>query len=503
MNCLSRHGLAYLIPPSRTWIAPSLSLCAWKRFYSISHDVEHHPITCGLSGQIIVELHNASLVRSSLSAPLVIYLPPYPSSSLHSPPSWLLRNFPVLSIPYRWSHNPSVSFRIQKTHGFPVPLHDTLQAYTWLLNSYLPSLSTNPPPSSSSFHAQKPIQRPLLIYGSYLGGTLATSLALTESYAYTNRPTHIHSLVVYNAILDWTPFSTTPDPVLFDKSSIPSYISSPELYSQKPWTTDTLHTLKTRLFPSPSQTFDAFASPLLFFRRPGTEVPKRWPIPPPSPNSTSPSSSSSHADSTVSEDFPVSNPEDAPSHYLEDFTSPDDPDESDFESPPSNFWDDELEEHPHESLQKSRKSHLIFPPRNSLLRLPRSLFLYSASSTPDMVKDGTVLKGGQETSPTEIQSDEEGEMFDVFKEQAEEMQKLMKRSIMMHELGDRIRWDEDCDAEAISGERVSVRSIGLLAVEGGGDRIEEDRDGKTGKEEGEEEAEVGRVVKGWLEEGGL
>ncbi|PQE17721.1 Alpha beta hydrolase fold-3 protein [Rutstroemia sp. NJR-2017a BVV2] len=359
-------------------------------------------------------------------------------------------------------------------------VHDTLQAYTWLLNTYLPSLFPDPPPPPSGFYPIKPIQRPLLIYGSYLGGTLATSLALTESYTSTNQKTKIHSLVVHNGIFDWTPFSTTPDPVLLDKSSIPPYISTPDLYSQKPWTTDILHTLKTRLFPSPSQTFDAFASPILFFRRPGIEVPQRWPIPPP------PKSESSSSPDSPTEELPV-----PPS--LEDFPSPpDDPDDSDIGSPPSNLWDDELEDHPHEPLETSRKSHLIFPPPKSLLKLPRSLFLYSKFSLPDsMGSDGKVQKGRGKDNENEITSDEADEKFEVFREQAEEMQRVMQRSIKLHELRDRIRWDDECDPEAIAGERVSVKGVGWGAVKGGGGIAEA------------EEAELESVVKGWFEEGGL
>jgi hypothetical protein len=343
-------------------------------------------------------------------------------------------------------------------------VHDTLQAYTWLLNTYLPPLFPDPPPPPSGFYPIKPIQRPLLIYGSYLGGTLATSLALTESHTSANQRTKIHSLVVHNGIFDWTPISTTPDPVLFNKSSISPYISTPDLYSQKPWTTDTLHSLKTRLFPSPSQTFDAFASPILLFRRPGIEVPQRWPIPAPPPKSESSSSPDS-----PTEELPV-----PPS--LEDFPSPpDDPEDYDMGSPPSNLWDDEPEEHPHEPLVTSRKTHLVFPPPNSALKLPRSLFLYSKSPLPDSIRD----------------DDRTDEKFEVFREQAEEMQKVMQRSIKMHELRDRIRWDDECDPDAIAGERVSVKGVGWGAVKGGGGIAEA------------EEAEVESVVKGWFEEGGL
>jgi hypothetical protein len=108
-----------------------------------------------------------------------------------------------------------------------------------------------------------------------------------------------------------------------------------------------------------------------------------------------------------------------------------------------------------------------------------------------MEDDGRVLKEGGEESETEITGDGADEKCDVFREQAEEMQRLMHRSIKLYELRDRIKWDDECDPQAIAGERVSVRGVGGAAVEGGGGTVEA------------EEAEVERVVKGWFEEGGL
>ncbi|ESZ92430.1 hypothetical protein SBOR_7189 [Sclerotinia borealis F-4128] len=448
----------------------------------------------------VERLHNANLLRSSPKIPLVIYLPPYPSSPPRHPPSWLLNSYPVLNIPYRWSHKPSISFRNQNSHAFPIPLHDTLQAYTWLLTRYLPSISSEPKPLvgvPSYFPTNPnptPTQRPLLIYGSYLGGSLATSLALTESFVSSQLPFKIHSLIVHNGIFDWTPISTTSGPSIYPSKSSNSAspnpslhrLSTSELYLRSPWTTPTLHALKSRLFPSPSQTFDPFASPLLFFRRAGIEVPNRWPIPPPpssspSPSSSPPFSSSPHASSTQT---PTSS---EPGNDFIDF--------DDFspylDSPPPDFWEDHQfvfeadEKHPHKRLQESRKSNLIFPPPKSTLQIPRSLFTYSSSATPSSSPSPSSSSHSRKNKD-EIREPED----DIFATQAQEIAQVMRRSIQMHELRERIMWDEDCDAKEIAGERVQSMEIGDEAGDGVGDG-----EGWEGPRE--------KVVRGWIENGGL
>ncbi|TGO62404.1 hypothetical protein BOTNAR_0114g00020 [Botryotinia narcissicola] len=454
--------------------------------------VEKYDIACGISGHITVEIRNGVLLRDSPKTPLVIYLPPYPSSPLSSfhPPSWLLNSYPVINIPYRWSHDPKTSFRKQRSHAFPIPLilrlsltattvHDTLQTYSWLLKSYLPSLLPEPQPLDSTYFYKnpKPIQRPLLIYGSYLGGTLATSLALTESFTSSFLPTKIHSLIVHNGIFDWTPISTTPDPSIFhsisaDSSKNLSYnrLSTLDLYESSPWTTLTLHAVKTRLFSSPSQTFDPFASPILFFRTAGIAVPQRWPVPPPAslpPSSFPPTETSSFqsAGSIEADDF---------SRYPDpQFPHPDLSNE---------YATEEEEEEPHEALLESRKSNLIFPPTKSSLQIPRSLFTYS----PFPFAEEKAYDISQNISPDEgkIEEKDEGEKENnIFKQQAQELTKLMRRSVVMHELKVRVLWDEDCDADETAKERVAEMEVGDAGWDGA---VERDT-----------------VVREWIDEGGL
>ncbi|KAM3153821.1 hypothetical protein ABEW05_005698 [Botrytis cinerea] len=412
--------------------------------------VEKYDIACGISGHITVEIHNGFLLRDSPKTPLVIYLPPYPSSPLSPfhPPSWLLSSYPVINIPYRWSHDPQTSFRKQKSHAFPIPLHDTLQAYSWLLKSYLPSLLPEPKPLDSNYYYTnpKPVQRPLLIYGSYLGGTLATSLALTESFTSSFLPTNIHSLIVHNGIFNWTPISTTPDPSIFRSKSSGSsqdlsynHLSTLDLYERSPWTTLTLHALKTRLFSSPSQTFDPHASPILLFRASGISVPQRWPIPPPDGFSPYPGPPFQYPD--LSNEYVTEEKEEAK---------------------------EEKEEESHEALAKSKKSKRFFPPANSSLRIPRSLFTYSPSSfngnkSHEISQDQKKGKGKKGKKEEKYEDN-------IFKQQARELTMLMRRSISKDELGERVQWDEDCNPEEIAKRRVTEMEVGDTGWDGARER---------------------------------
>jgi len=65
------------------------------------------------------------------------------------------------------------------------------------------------------------------------------------------------------------------------------------------------------------------------------------------------------------------------------------------------------------------------------------------------------------------------------KGQAEEIVKLMRRSVLMHEFKERVLWDEDADPGAAAEERV-----GICGLHGG--------EGKGGEE--------GRIMGEWIED---
>ncbi|TVY31049.1 hypothetical protein LHYA1_G000225 [Lachnellula hyalina] len=434
---------------------------------------------------VIDTLYNSQLLRNP-TAPLLIYLPPTGSSLRHNHPSIPshLNSNALARINYRWNHVPPPPHSSSPTspspsplplsshpsyanHPFPTPIHDTLHAYTFLTTSYLPSFS--PPlkntPSSptskfspkSAYYTSPPsklIQRPLLLYGSYLGGTLATTLALTESFSTKQTPLRIAGLIAKNAIFDWSGIGTSLPP------STPS--PTPEKGRQEAeaethWHETTLHILKEKLFANPSSTFDAFVSPILFFRTAGLNVPKYWPGTEPEP-SPEPESQYPSPPPSLSQD-PASPSSSSPEHE------------------PALGSGKRTTEH---ELETQRKSHLKFPTRDSGLKIPRALFIASSPSpfpsSPDIPKPKTKshanVKGKGKRKKSKGDNEEVTPIV-----QAEEMAALMRRSVLLHEYKDRRVWDEDLDAESAAEERVWVRSVG----------------GEEGEEEGE-------MVKEWIED---
>jgi hypothetical protein len=261
----------------------------------------------------------------------------------------------------------------------------------------------------------------LLIYGSYLGGTLATSLALTESHVSRSALTNIHGLIVQNGIFDWTSVATTKDPLL--TSTLPN--PNPEAHNallhsvstSTPYTLQTLHTLKPALFTHPASAFDAFASPILFFRSAGLSTPSAFPGTKPSPSS---------ATSTKLDDVAGLSLSDS---EREDLLS---------------MIGAEVESVPDEAVEVGRRSHLKFPPAGSGLKIPRSLFLYSGGAAREVVGKGKKrgVKG------TEV------------KQQTDAMVGLLRRSVVSYEFKDRAHWDEDLDPHAASEARVRMQEVG-------------------------------------------
>jgi hypothetical protein len=207
-------------------------------------------------------------------------------------------------------------------------------------------------------------------------------------------------------VYDWTGVATTRDPnLLHPASSLVDDGWAAKLWdSTRSWDTQTLHALKTRLFAHPSSPFDAFASPILFFRTAGLSIPSTW-----LGSSTSTSDRDSLSNNTGNNEGKAGKDKE-------------------------------------EEIEISRKSNLKFPPKDSGLRIPRSLFLTSKAEDSDR----------------------------ELARQAEEMVKVMRRSVVLHEFKERVLWDEDADAHQASEDRVQVCEI------------------SGGKEEG-------TVVRNWLD----
>ncbi|KAI9743017.1 MAG: hypothetical protein M1818_003312 [Claussenomyces sp. TS43310] len=262
----------------------------------------------------------------------------------------------VVSIAPRWS----------KTDPFPTPLHDVLVAFDWVVANLC---------SSSTFHTP----RPIAVCGSSIGGTLATSLALTESRP--GKKSRISALAVQDAVFNWTDIAT----------SIPSESDGP--------TMKTLLDARGHLFSSPAGCFDAFASPILFFRTSGLHVPLSFP--------STPSSEEVEPAGGQDVDGPELNP-------------------------------------------PLRRSNLKFPAKGSGLRLPYTRIAVTA----DLPTRPARQRGKGSSALVADALDQ------PLVAQAEEMARLMRRSVALHELNERVRDDPDGRSE---GQVVAARRIELIS----------------------------------------
>ncbi|KAG8667632.1 hypothetical protein FPOAC2_12807 [Fusarium poae] len=231
-------------------------------------------------------------------------------------------------------------------------------------------------------------RRDIYVYGSHLGASLAASLALTESHSH--EPFAVRGLVSYNGIYNWTMFF--PDhPV----NSIGQGDRNPKAYYKPPRGAYIHHLQRIlpKLFNSTADTFDVFASPSLFFHNPGINVPMSFHL------------------------------TEAESLAIEIMTNP----EGEV---------DPLTTAPH-------KSRMIFPPRDSSLKLPETLLLYD------------LLPASPRTKKSKFQ------WGNSLEKQAKELAVMMKSSIHKLEVPERVLWDDDIAIwEEEQARRVIVKRAG-------------------------------------------
>lgn len=305
--------------------------------------------------------------KHSPQTSLILHLPAFPSdegTSWHQIPQ-SFHDWPVASINYRWDYfNPDESPDSQ----WPAPVHDVAFAYSWLLANLAPP---------------RPSRRDMIVYGSYLGASLATSLALTESTIHA--PFGVRSSAAYNGVYNWTMF--LPEHPIHKRKGIAAQ-QPPMAQGGK---MEALHDAIPDLFREPSNMFDPFASPSLFFHNPGLLIPR-----------------------TLSE-TPLSNMISAA--LQDEDTGP--------------------------KTKPPRKSHLVFPPRASTLKIPQTLLLHDRFVGPP-------VKGKRKTK----------QRGNTFATQADELAELMRRSVEKVELKDRFQWDDMDESD------VAIRRVQTAEVEG-------------------------------------
>jgi acetyl esterase/lipase len=114
----------------------------------------------------------------------------------------------------------------------------------------------------------------LAVVGDFIGGGLATALSLTECRS--GQP-GIVAAAVSNPVVDWVSLDYE---IKLERRSVMAASTLVQAEAGD-MTVDALLNLRSQLFTKPSHYFDPFASPILFFRSAGAEVP-----PPPSDAST-------------------------------------------------------------------------------------------------------------------------------------------------------------------------------------------------------------------------
>ncbi|KAI1260148.1 hypothetical protein F5Y18DRAFT_261631 [Xylariaceae sp. FL1019] len=364
------------------------------------YDAERIRVPVGSSGSVNIDLHNLAKVSSSVE-PLLIYLPPFsnagPVTNLAQLPRFAQKHATAV-IHYRWTE-PSWEdaveddkaldnedpFRKPFRVGWPAPVHDTLKAYSWIVENLAPANYT---------------RRDIYVYGSYLGASLATSLALTEAHPHERMG--VRGCIAYNGIYNWTMF--LPDHSM-SKSAMPRNFFEEILHTPGDPDFQELKKMAGEWFLTPDNLFDPFASPCLFFHTPGLHVP-------PSFDESALQDSESSAEATwVSDDddeVPIPRPTKSP-----------------------------------------RKSPLVFPPRKSTLKIPEMLFLHD---TPPPLPPSQLRRQQRRTKKN---------FGNNFRTQADELAGLMRKSVNRVELRDRLKWDQEYDEwDDEAHRRIQVLDVG-------------------------------------------
>lgn len=370
---------------------------------------------------------------------MAIFIPPSSRADHNgiTPLPPCLAEHPTAIINYRWqphdeNNPPDIPFY------WPAPLHDVLFGYSWLADNLG---VTNTETSGANGNNNAPTPRSVYVYGSYLGASLAASLALTESHVpnSTQRMT-IRGLIAHNGIYNWTMF--LPDhPIhwFIPKSKIKNKPQDTENTLSIPVEEEGIFTqLKhqtSALFANPANLFDPFASPCLFFHSSNLYVPDDFTTPLSVSLSQLPPTLAEAANksATDSEDPESASALLARAAALAKRSRP------------------------------LRKGYLRFPPRNSTLRLPDTLLLYDAPRQHKLPPSAAGSSNGALPRRRGRASRDE-ELFveskNNFKVQAFELAGLMRRSLGMVKFRRRVVDEgEEEENQGLEDEEVWGREI--------------------------------------------
>lgn len=302
---------------------------------------------------------------------MLIYIPPFPAPS--PSPDYLppfLRRYPTAVIHYRWDSSTPPNHPCPL--HWPIPLHDVSFAYSHLLESLSPAF---------------PARRSIYVLSSHVGASLATSLALTESHPHKHFA--VRGLAVHNGVYNWTMF--LPDHRVHKSRGALMPVDKYGCDAIK-----ALGSLMPGLFKKTASLFDPFASPVLFFRTAGMDIPSSF-----TRSETLTSQIDHLAGLTLSEDEKAMLPNPPP--------------------PP-------------------RRAALVFPPRTSTLKIPETRLLYTRPPPLTKRKRRAKAKGN------------------TFETQALELAEVMRRSVE-REVKERMVWDDEV-GEDVPNKRVRLHDLG-------------------------------------------
>ncbi|CAG7968484.1 unnamed protein product [Penicillium salamii] len=143
------------------------------------------------------------------------------------------------------------------SYKYPTPVHDTLAGFDWIHKSLNPSK--------------------LGVFGTHIGGSLALMLALTEARS-------IKAVAALDPVCDWPildEYCTRESANVNTSDDADGGTPAPKTKRQRrkaaPNDLVPLLEARSRFFATPERCFDSFASPILFLRSAGRDVPRAFP----------------------------------------------------------------------------------------------------------------------------------------------------------------------------------------------------------------------------------
>ncbi|EMC99501.1 hypothetical protein BAUCODRAFT_57280, partial [Baudoinia panamericana UAMH 10762] len=203
-------------------------------------------VPCYSNGHITLDIYTPTRPASptdARSTAAILYLPRVPALLGNERDDANIKAFleqqshPVVSIKYRLS----------REHPYPMPIHDVVTGFDWVKENLLPKRAISR--AGRADHIGK-----VAVCGELVGGGLAAMLALTECRV--GQP-GVVAAALKDPLVDWVDVLDGP------REIVGGIVSDG----------NGLHSLRSQAFRKPEHYFDPFASPMLFLRSAGLEIP--------------------------------------------------------------------------------------------------------------------------------------------------------------------------------------------------------------------------------------